>query len=167
MYLSTVAIKVLVGTVLAVGIILVTLVVTLALALGKYQKHPRPSLCASYNLNVEVNNLPDIRRPPECASFIAKYVNSGQYSYDFAVAVDAARQYLNTFQVNPDGRDLIVLDIDETSLSTIPYYAAHHWGYAISSIVAPLAVTNGKMQTMYVCCVSEAVAVLFDCLQNG
>lgn len=127
-YFSRVAITVAIGIVGTIGIILLTLVVTLALGLGKCHKHPRVNSCASFNLNSEINNLQGYFLPPECSSFVARYVDSGQYYVDFAVAVEAARQYLNTLQIQHDGRDLVVLDIDETSLSNMPYYARHHYG---------------------------------------
>lgn len=127
-YLSSVAVIVLMGIVAAIGIILLTLVVTLAVVLGKCQKKPLSSSCSSFSLNSEVNNLQGYVLPPECESFVARYVDSGQYYSDFAVAVEAARQYLNTIEADQDGRDLIIFDIDETSLSNMPYYVAHNYG---------------------------------------
>lgn len=103
-------------------------VVTLAVKLGICRKQSRVNFCASILLNTEINNLQGSVLPPECSRFVARYVQSGQYYVDFAVAVETARQYLNTYQVHKDGRDLVVLDIDETSLSNMPYYAHHHYG---------------------------------------
>lgn len=127
-YLSTVAIHVLMGIVATIGIIVLTLVVILSLKLSKCHKNSLPNSCASFALNAEMNNLQGYLLPPECRTFVASYVHSGQYYVDFAVAVEAARQYLNTLQVHQDGRDLVVLDIDETSLSNMPYFAAHNYG---------------------------------------
>lgn len=127
-YLSSVAVTVLMGVIATIGIILFTLVVTLAVMLGKCQKAPQPNACASFVLNSEMNNLQGYLVPPECKSFVATYVDSGQYLTDFAVAVESARTFLNAIDNGDDGMDLIVLDIDETSLSNVPYYQANNYG---------------------------------------
>ena len=127
-YLSSVAITVLMGFMATLGIILFTLVVTLAVMLGKCQKAPLPSTCASFTLNAEMNNLQGYLLPQECENFVATYISSGQYHTDFTVAVEAARTYLTTIEAGEDGGDLVVLDIDETALSNVPYYVANHYG---------------------------------------
>ncbi|KAG0589917.1 hypothetical protein M758_1G054800 [Ceratodon purpureus] len=127
-YLSSVAVTVLMACMATIGIILFTLVVTLAVMLGKCQKAPLPNTCASFTLNAEMNNLQGYLLPQECESFVANYVGSGQYHTDFTVAVEAARSYLTTIEAGDDGRDLVVLDIDETALSNMPYYIANHYG---------------------------------------
>jgi hypothetical protein len=124
-YLSSVAVTVLMAT---VGVILLTLVVTLAVLLGKCPKQSLPSSCASFSLNGEMNNLQGYVLPRECESFVARYVDSGQYYADFALAVQAARLYLNTIQAGEDRRDIVIFDVDETSLSNMPYYVAHSYG---------------------------------------
>lgn len=127
-YLSSVAVTVLTGVMATIGIILFTLVVTLAVMLGKCQKKPLSNACASFAFNTEMNNLQGYLLPQECEGYVAGYVNSGQYHSDFAVAIEAARTYLNTIEADQDGKDLIVLDIDETALSNMPYYVDHHYG---------------------------------------
>jgi len=111
-----------------IGIILFTLVVTLAVMLGKCQQPPVPNTCRSFALNAELNNLQGWLLPKECENYVAEYVELGQYYTDYKVALDAARDYLSTLSAGPDHRDLIVLDIDETALSNIPYYQANNYG---------------------------------------
>ena len=127
-YLSSVAVSVLMGIIAAIGIVLFIVVVILAIMLSKSQKKYGPDSCASFSLNTEMDNLQGYLLPQECENFVARYVNSGQYYSDFAVAVGAARQYLNTFKADQDGLDLVILDVDETSLSNMPYYSAHNYG---------------------------------------
>lgn len=127
-YLSSVAVTVLMVCMATIGIILFTLVVTLAVMLGKCQKAPAPNTCASFTLNTEMNNLQGYLLPQECEGFVATYVGSGQYYTDLTVAVESARTYLCTIEAGEDGRDLVVLDIDETALSNMPYYVANHYG---------------------------------------
>jgi hypothetical protein len=74
------------------------------------------------------NNLQGYLLPQECEGFVATYVTSGQYYTDFTVAVEAARTYLTTIEAGDGGLDLVVLDIDETALSNMPYYVENHYG---------------------------------------
>ncbi|KAG0618248.1 hypothetical protein M758_4G048700 [Ceratodon purpureus] len=127
-HLSSAAVNFLMGTVVTIGTVLFTLVVTLAVLLGKCQKPSLPASCASFSLNAEVNNLQGFPLSEKCVNFVARYVDSGQYHSDFAVAVEAARSYLNTIEPDQDGLDIVIFDIDETSLSNMQYYAAHNYG---------------------------------------
>ncbi|CAM6028946.1 unnamed protein product [Sphagnum balticum] len=92
-----------------------------------FSRRPSDS-CASFRLNGELNNLQGWIVPSECEHFVTQYVDSGQYLVDFAVGVDAGKQYLKPIVLEGDGLDLIVLDIDDTCLSHIPYYRDHHFG---------------------------------------
>lgn len=127
-YLSSIAVTALMAVMATIGIILFTLVVTLAVMLGKCQQPPVPNTCRSFAFNAELNNLQGWLLPKECKSYVAEYVELGQYDTDYEVAIDAARDYFSTLSAGPDHRDLIVLDIDETVLSNIPYYQAHNYG---------------------------------------
>ncbi len=138
-YLSSLSITILLSTLATIGIILFALVVTFAILLGQCQKSlPGPGVkvpdpCASFALNGELNNLQGWTLPSECQDFVARYVDSGQYSLDFSLAVDAGRQYLKPIVNEGDGLDMIVLDIDDTCISHVPYYRDHHFGYRILS----------------------------------
>lgn len=56
------------------------------------------------------------------------YVDSGQYFLDFALAVDAARTFLRGVVAESDGWDMVVLDLDDTMLSSLPLLRKHHFG---------------------------------------
>jgi len=133
-YLSSLSVTILLSALATLGIILFTLVITFAVLLGQCQKSQpevvkSPDSCASFRLNGELNNLQGWIVPPECEHFVTQYVDSGQYLVDFAVGVDAGKQYLKPIVLEGGGLDLIVLDIDDTCLSHIPYYRDHHFGY--------------------------------------
>ncbi|KAH9543176.1 hypothetical protein CY35_13G049300 [Sphagnum magellanicum] len=132
-YLSSLSVTILLSALATLGIILFTLVITFAVLLGQCQKSQpevvkSPDSCASFRLNGELNNLQGWIVPPECEHFVTQYVDSGQYLVDFAVGVDAGKQYLKPIVLEGGGLDLIVLDIDDTCLSHIPYYRDHHFG---------------------------------------
>ncbi|KAH8941322.1 hypothetical protein BDL97_14G031700 [Sphagnum fallax] len=141
-YLSSLSITILLSTLGTIGIILFALVVTFAILLGHCQKSlPGPGVtvpdpCASFVLNGELNNLQGWIVPSECQDFVAHYVDSGQYSLDFSRAVDAGRQYLKPIVNEADGLDMIVLDIDDTCISHVPYYRDHHFGAELFNLTS-------------------------------
>ncbi|GAQ87357.1 hypothetical protein KFL_003480010 [Klebsormidium nitens] len=87
--------------------------------------------CKSFFLNIEVGNLNDWVVPAGCGSFVKDYTENGQYAADFAAVVETVRAYVNTLgPPASDGLDLWMLDIDETSLSNVPFFERMytHWG---------------------------------------
>lgn len=106
--------------------------VTLAVMLGQCEDKPKilekPNQCASFALSAEVYNLRNWTLPQDCITNAEIYIGSGQYYVDFALAIDAARTYLRSVVVESDGRDLLVLDLDDTMLSSLPLLRLHHFG---------------------------------------
>ena len=87
--------------------------------------------CESWRMNVEMNNVRWFEAvPQECASHIEKYMTSDQYEADSVKALDEVRLYLATCCCgsNPDGKDAWIFDVDDTLISTIPYYKKHGFG---------------------------------------
>ncbi|KAK6125119.1 hypothetical protein DH2020_041132 [Rehmannia glutinosa] len=81
--------------------------------------------CLSWRLAVETNNLRDWRTVPEsCAEYVADYMLGKQYRDDCDLVADAASDYAQSVKptAGGDGKDVWVFDIDETTLSNIPYY---------------------------------------------
>lgn len=90
------------------------------------------SYCESWRFNVELHNVRDFNSiPEECASSVGKYMSSSQYKSDVRHVADEASRFLtNSFRLAGDGRDAWVFDVDDTLISTVPYYKKHHFGYA-------------------------------------
>ncbi|KAK9072425.1 hypothetical protein SSX86_008859 [Deinandra increscens subsp. villosa] len=88
------------------------------------------SYCESWRMNVELNNIRDFSVvPSECTSYIGKYMNGAQYKADSEATIDECTLYLNTLcDVKKDGKDAWIFDIDDTLLSTVPYYKKHDYG---------------------------------------
>ncbi|XP_058101478.1 acid phosphatase 1 [Magnolia sinica] len=86
--------------------------------------------CESWRINVELNNIRDFDVvPDECVNYIGKYMTSTQYKADSERAVEECSIYLsNTFQLTGDGKDAWIFDIDDTLLSTRPYFKNHNYG---------------------------------------
>ncbi|KAF2929509.1 hypothetical protein DAI22_05g180900 [Oryza sativa Japonica Group] len=86
--------------------------------------------CDSWRLGVEAHNVIDWRTvPAECEGYIGHYMLGEHYRRDFAVVVDEAVAYAETLKLAGNGKEIWVFDIDETSLSNLPYYAKHGFGY--------------------------------------
>ncbi|KAJ7570311.1 hypothetical protein O6H91_01G114500 [Diphasiastrum complanatum] len=135
LYLSSLAVTILVSSAATIAILLLTLIVTLSLMLGAcqvepelnlptYRVHP-PNFCASFTRNVEVNNLNGWSLPKDCESFVSEYINGGQYYSDIEKTVKVVTDYLTSVVLEANTLDALVLDVDETALSNVPYYAAH------------------------------------------
>lgn len=85
--------------------------------------------CESWRMNVELHNIRDFDVVPgECVDYIGKYMTSTQYKVDSQRALEECSLYLSNLQLTGDGKDAWVFDIDDTLLSTTPYYKKHHFG---------------------------------------
>lgn len=130
-YISSLALTMIISVVVVIAIVLVTVVITLSVMLSACEQKYHSSLnfdvsrdngyCSSYQLNLELNNLQGQAVPSECLHQVAGYVHGGQYLEDFEAAVDSARRYLDGLVVDKIENSTIVLDVDETALSNILY----------------------------------------------
>lgn len=92
---------------------------------------PRTSLgghrgvnCQSWRLAVETNNIVRWTLVPEaCENYIGNYMLGKQYRDDCNIVGAAAYEYAKSLTLSGDGKDIWVFDIDETTLSNMPYYA--------------------------------------------
>ncbi|KAK3137319.1 hypothetical protein QOZ80_5BG0450770 [Eleusine coracana subsp. coracana] len=85
--------------------------------------------CDSWRLAVEAYNKRDWKTvPAECESYVGHYMLGEQYRRDSRVVVDEAIAYAQSLKLAGNGKDVWVFDIDETSLSNLPYYATHGFG---------------------------------------
>ncbi|KAL4591004.1 hypothetical protein LXL04_003952 [Taraxacum kok-saghyz] len=86
--------------------------------------------CESWRMNVELNNIREFSVvPSECTSYIGKYMVGTQFQSDTEATIDECTLYLNTHcDLKKDGKDAWIFDIDDTLLSTMPYYKKHGYG---------------------------------------
>ena len=101
---------------------------------------------------MEVNNLRGWTNVPDsCESYVASYMTGDGYLEDSKVAISQALDYATSYNFSllvdienenghgeGEGRTyssssspplVWIFDIDETSLSNLPYYAHHRFGY--------------------------------------
>lgn len=91
---------------------------------GSAGRHVPQINCLSWRLAVETNNIQNWKLVPlQCESYVGHYMLGKQYRDDCNAVVVAAIQYAKTLKIAKDGKDVWVFDIDETTLSNLPYYA--------------------------------------------
>ena len=120
----------------------------------------REQLCYSWRFNVEVNSLRGWTLVPDsCEKYVAAYMTGNGYIDDSALAAQEAYVYASSYNLSGDGSSkhagvldihetrrsmrhrntrgslkyAWVFDIDETSLSNLPYYKVHNFGYVSPS----------------------------------
>ncbi|CAL4910000.1 unnamed protein product [Urochloa decumbens] len=97
--------------------------------------------CDSWRLAVEAYNMRDWRTvPASCEGYVGNYMLGGHYRRDSAVVVDEAVAYAEGLKLGGKGKEVWVFDIDETSLSNLPYYATHGFGYV--TLLSPYNATS-------------------------
>ncbi|XP_044501864.1 acid phosphatase 1-like [Mangifera indica] len=86
--------------------------------------------CESWRINVELNNIREFEVvPQECIDHIKKYMTSSQYKADSERAIEEVILYLSgCCNLEGDGKDAWIFDVDDTLFSTIPYFKKHGFG---------------------------------------
>ncbi|KAL9463544.1 hypothetical protein AB3S75_001369 [Citrus x aurantiifolia] len=85
--------------------------------------------CLSWRLAVETNNIIGWKTIPEkCEGYLGHYMLGQQYREDSEAVAYEAILYAQSLELAGDGKDIWIFDIDETSLSNLPYYAKHGFG---------------------------------------
>lgn len=91
---------------------------------GSSGSHVPQINCLSWRLAVETNNIHDWKLVPhQCEDYVGHYMLGKQYRDDCYNVVAAAIQFAKTLKIAKDSKDVWVFDIDETTLSNLPYYA--------------------------------------------
>jgi hypothetical protein len=85
--------------------------------------------CESWRMNVELNNMRNFDVVPgECVLYIGKYMTSTQYRVDLERAVEQSLLYLISLNLAGHGKDAWIFDVDDTFLSSVPYFKEHRFG---------------------------------------
>ncbi|KAK1553767.1 hypothetical protein Q3G72_003407 [Acer saccharum] len=85
--------------------------------------------CSSWRLAVETNNIIGWTIvPEECVNYVGHYMLGQHYRNDSKVVTDAALDHAKSMNLTGDGKDIWVFDVDETTLSNLPYYASNGFG---------------------------------------
>nr|CAB71336.2 putative acid phosphatase [Hordeum vulgare subsp. vulgare]CAF31501.1 putative acid phosphatase [Hordeum vulgare subsp. vulgare] len=85
--------------------------------------------CDSWRLGVEAYNVRDWKTvPANCEGYVGHYMLGNHFRRDCKVVIDQAIAYVDGLKLAGNGKDVWVFDIDETTLSNLPYYATHGFG---------------------------------------
>lgn len=85
--------------------------------------------CTSWRFAVEANNLSPWKTiPQECGDYVKEYMMGRAYRSDLDRVSKEAGEYAMGVELNEDGKDVWVFDVDETLLSNLPYYIDHGYG---------------------------------------
>lgn len=80
---------------------------------------------------MELNNIRGFDVvPEECTEYIGKYMTSSQYKADCERAMEECQVYFSSCcsLKQGDGKDAWIFDVDDTLLSTVPYFKKHGFG---------------------------------------
>ncbi|XP_068314539.1 acid phosphatase 1-like [Pyrus communis] len=92
--------------------------------------------CDSWRFSVEANNVnPWKTIPEECAEYVKDYLTGRAYEFDLERVSKEAGVYAKRVELNGDGKDVWIFDIDDTLLSNLPYYADHGYGLEVFDTV--------------------------------
>ncbi|KAL1342153.1 hypothetical protein HN51_028741 [Arachis hypogaea] len=86
--------------------------------------------CEAWRMNVELHNIRGFEVvPEECTEYIGKYMKGTQYSVDSERTTEECLVYVSTScNLIKDGKDAWIFDIDDTLLSTVPFYKDNLYG---------------------------------------
>ncbi|XP_010421320.1 PREDICTED: vegetative storage protein 2 [Camelina sativa] len=86
--------------------------------------------CRSWHLGVETSNIINFDTVPKnCKEYVKDYlVTSKQYQYDSKTVCKEAYFYAKGLALKNDTVNVWIFDLDDTLLSSIPYYAQHGYG---------------------------------------
>jgi hypothetical protein len=83
-------------------------------------------------LGVEAHNVRDWKTvPANCEGYVGHYMLGSHFRRDSKIVIDEALAYVETLKLAGNGKEIWVFDIDETTLSNLPYYAKHGFGYVL------------------------------------
>ncbi|XP_020589292.1 acid phosphatase 1-like [Phalaenopsis equestris] len=85
--------------------------------------------CSSWQLATETNNLRRWKSiPATCESYFGHYFLGHRYRDDSALVTKEASKYARRRQLSGGGKDIWIFDIDETSLSNLPFFSKLDFG---------------------------------------
>ncbi|XP_077217529.1 acid phosphatase 1-like [Tasmannia lanceolata] len=96
---------------------------------GTGAEHSDGVSCLSWRLAVETHNIREWKTVPEsCEDYMGNYMLGNRYRKDSKVVANEATLYAKSLKLGGDGKDVWIFDVDETTLSNLPYYAQHGFG---------------------------------------
>ncbi|MED6125489.1 hypothetical protein PIB30_068989 [Stylosanthes scabra] len=139
-YMTSCAAIIFVASLVTVGVLLITLVVSLSIMLQScqskssgvielqnvkndhYDYYYYYSYCKMHHsLHAELNNLEGYYVPNICRDIAVNYVKEGQYGRDMELTSSLIHDYFNTVTPSYDGLDSVLMDIDDNIFPMKPH----------------------------------------------
>ncbi|KAL2317161.1 hypothetical protein Fmac_031037 [Flemingia macrophylla] len=122
-HITSFAATIFVAALAAVGLLLITLLISLAMMLQSCQSShagvvedqsisDEYSYCKVYSLHVKLNNLEGHNFPNHCKDLAIQYIKGGQYARDLDSTKSVIEDYFNNVRPADDGLDVVLVDID-------------------------------------------------------
>jgi len=122
-YITSIVATILVSALAAAGLLLITLLVSLAMMLQSCQSshagitelrniNDEYNYCKVYSLHAKLNNLEEHNFPSLCKDLAIRYIKGGQYARDLDSTKSVMEDYFNSVQPSDDDLDVVLIDID-------------------------------------------------------
>ncbi|XP_039038627.1 uncharacterized protein At2g39920-like [Hibiscus syriacus] len=132
-YMTSFAATIFIAGLLTTGVLLVTLVVTLAVMLqscesrskGVVQIHKGSDVyhyCKAFSSHGELNSLKQSDIPPVCQNFSYEYIEHGEYERDLNLSISMIESFFETISPSNSHPDVVLVDIDDI-LDSDPAYS--------------------------------------------
>ncbi|CAI8586258.1 unnamed protein product [Vicia faba] len=107
----------------ALGLLLITLLVSMAMMLQSCQSNSAGilelrninddySYCKIHSLHAKLNHLKEQNVPETCKDLAVQYIKGGQYARDLDLTKSVIEDYFNGVKPSQDGFDVVLIDID-------------------------------------------------------
>ncbi|KAK9124401.1 hypothetical protein Sjap_014003 [Stephania japonica] len=134
-YISSFAATIFVAALITVGVLFISMVITLTVMLQSCRNQNtgvlelqkariEHSYCRVLSLQAELDRL-EPEFPALCKTYAIQYMEEGQYLKDLSLAIRAAKNYFSSLKPNDDGLDTILMDMDSGMLSSEPFHETH------------------------------------------
>ncbi|KAM0953406.1 putative Acid phosphatase [Dioscorea sansibarensis] len=131
-YMSAFAATVFIAALVTVGVLLLTLLVSLTVMLENCQSRNTGVIeqvkasgengyCRVFAFHAELNNLEADKFPPTCLAHAFEYIEEGQYLQDLELSVKVAESYFSTVKPDAASSGVILVDADDVLLPDINY----------------------------------------------
>lgn len=132
-YMSSCAATIFIGSLVIVGILLMTLLTALTVMLQSCQRreagviesfkksdqhhhhhhHQHYDYCKMAALNADINSFEEYSLPEFCKDVAIKYIKEGYYMRELNNSVSLVENYFNGVTPDEDGNDVVLFDIDD------------------------------------------------------
>ncbi|KAJ9540341.1 hypothetical protein OSB04_026847 [Centaurea solstitialis] len=124
-YMSSCAATIFIGSLVIVGILLMTLLIALTVMLQSCQSreagviesfksdHHLYDHCKMAALHADINSFERYSLPEFCKDVAVKYIKEGHYMRELNISVSLVENYFSGFMPDDGGRDVVLMDVDD------------------------------------------------------